>query len=366
MKISIVHDWFDSYMGSEKCVESFTNIFPEADIFSLVDFLSDFDKRKIVKNKEINTSFIQSLPFAKSFFRHYLPLFPLAIEQLDISGYDVILSSSHAFAKGVLTNTQQKHFCYCHTPIRYIWDLYFQYLKESNIKMGIKGLLIRYLLHKIRLWDSTTPNRVDYFIANSNFIARRINKVYNRKADVIFPPVDIDKFTCEYKKDNYYLAVSRFVPYKKIDLIVEAFSHMPDKKLVVIGSGPDEKKIKLIAKSNIHLIGHQPFEELKKYMQNARAFVFAAEEDFGITNVELQACGTPVIAYGVGGSAETVKHLETGILFNKQTPEDIINAVSLYEKNIDKFDSKLIHNHTLQFSRSNFESNIKKYIEDRL
>jgi glycosyltransferase involved in cell wall biosynthesis len=361
-KIAIVHEWFVNYMGSEKCVESFVNIWNDAEVFALVDYLDKEKREKILKGKNVNTSFLQKLPFSKTKYRSYLPLFPLAIEQLDISGYDVILSSSHAVAKGVLTNANQLHICYCHTPIRYAWDLYFQYLKDSNLTSGIKSWIAKYFLHKIRMWDYTTANRVDYFIANSKYIARRIKKIYGKYADVIYPPVDIDKFAYTGEKDNYYLAVARFVPYKKIDLVVSAFSKMPDKKLIVIGDGPDTNKIKSIAGKNVELIGYQETETLKTYMQKAKAFVFAAEEDFGITTVEAQASGTPVIGFNRGGTSEIVVDNETGLLFNEQTVTSIIESVNKFELLEDKFDAGKISKHAEQFSRSNFENSITEFV----
>ncbi len=349
-------------MGSEKCVESFVNLYNDADIFALVDHLNKPNREKILKGKSVSTSFIQKLPFSKTKYRSYLPFFPLAIEQLDISGYDVVLSSSHAVAKGVLTNANQLHICYCHTPIRYAWDLYFQYLKDSNLTSGLKSMIAKFFLHKIRVWDFTTANRVDHFIANSNYIARRIKKVYNRDATVIYPPVDIDKFAYNGEKENYYLTVARFVPYKKIDLVVSAFAKMPDKKLIVVGDGPDKDKIKSLAGSNVELVGYQETETLKSYMQKAKAFVFAAEEDFGITTVEAQASGTPVIGFNRGGTSEIVVNNETGILFDEQSVDSIINAIKEFEKAEDKFDPKLVRKHAEQFSRTNFEKSINEFV----
>lgn len=247
---------------------------------------------------------------------------PLAIEQLDVSSHDVVISSSHAVAKGVLTGPDQLHISYVHSPIRYAWDLQHQYLREAALDSGIKGILAKYILHKMRVWDSRTSNGVDHFIANSHFISRRIKKVYGREADVIYPPVDINRFPLFEEKEDFYLTASRLVPYKRIDLIVEAFSNMPDKKLVVIGDGSEMSKIKAKAKSNIEIMGYQSSNVMLDYMQKAKAFVFAAEEDFGITPVEAQACGTPVIAFGKGGSLETIRPLgvlnPTGIFLNSK------------------------------------------------
>ena len=366
MRIALVHDWLVTYAGAEKVLEQMINIFPDADIFSIVEHL---DNKKFIKNKNVKTSFIQKLPLSKKQYRNYLPLMPLAIEQLDMSSYDVIISSSHAVAKGIITGPDQLHISYVHSPIRYAWDLQHQYLKEASMDTGLKGFLVRYMLFKIRNWDYRTSNGVDYFVANSNFISRRIWKVYRRKADVIYPPVDIDAFDMKDTKEDFYLTASRMVPYKKIDLIVEAFSKMPDKKLVVIGEGPDFKKIKAKATDNIILLGYQPFEVLKDHLQRAKAFVFAAEEDFGITPVEAQACGTPVIAYGKGGSLETVngkKDLDrqTGIFFYEQSVESIIEAVGEFER-IDSISASACRKHAVKFSTETFQYEFKKYVLEK-
>lgn len=300
INIGIVGDWFVTYAGSEKVVAEFIDLFPDAKVYGVVDFLSEDDKKKF-KNKKITTTFIQKLPKAKKKYQQYLPLMPLAIEQLDLSSHDIILSSSHAVAKGVLTGPDQLHISYVHSPIRYAWDLQHQYLRESGLNRGIKGLFAKWILHKIRLWDTRTANGVDFFIANSKFISRRIKKVYGREADVIYPPVDVERFKLKREKQDFYLTASRLVPYKRIDLIVEAFSKMPEKRLVVIGDGPEMSKIRKIAGANIEILGFQPNDVMEEYMMDAKAFVFAAEEDFGITPVEAQACGTPVIAFGKRG-----------------------------------------------------------------
>lgn len=365
LKTAIVHEWLVNYAGSERVVESFTNIWKDADIFTLVDFLDQQERDIIVKGKFPQTSFIQKLPFAKKHHRTYLPLFPLAIEQFDLSNYDVILSSAHAVSKGVITSSQQLHISYCHTPMRYAWDFTHQYLKESNLQKGIKAAIVKMFLHYLRMWDYSTANRVDYFIANSKYIAKRIKKIYNKEAEVIYPPVDTKLFPCETNKENFYVTASRFVPYKRIDLIVEAFAKMPDKSLLVIGEGPEKEKILSKAKENVKFIGYQEGNALMKYLQNAKAFVFAAEEDFGIIVVEALACGTPVIALRKGGTAETVIHLQNGIHFNEQTSDAIINAVNEFEKNEQRFDSLSISNAAAQFDRIVFEKKIVDFVNQK-
>ena len=364
MKKALIHDWFSTYAGAEKCVESFTNIWDDFKIYSLIDFLSGTDRDKILKGKRARTSFIQKLPFAKDKYRNYLPLFPLAIEQFDLGGYDVVLSSSHAVAKGVLTHSNQLHIAYMHTPIRYAWDLYHQYLRESGLDRGLKGVLAKYFLHKIRLWDASTANRVDHYLANSRYIARRIKKTYGKPSDVIYPPVDVDKFTLREAKEEFYLTASRMVPYKKIDLIVEAFSQT-DKKLLVIGDGPDMAKIKSKAGKNVELLGFADDETMADLMGRAKAFVFAAEEDFGITPVEAQACGTPVICFGRGGARETVRDGESGLYFMEQNAKELLAAVAKFEQNYDKFESVKIRENSLKFSRARFEAEIKSYVEKK-
>jgi glycosyltransferase involved in cell wall biosynthesis len=365
LKTAIVHEWLVNYAGSERCVESFVNIWKDADVFTLVDFLNDDERSIILKGKHAHTSFIQNLPFARKHHRQYLPLFPLAIEQFDLTDYNVIVSSSHAVAKGVLVNPGQLHITYCHTPMRYAWDLHHQYLREAGLQKGLKAFYVKRVLHRMRIWDVISSYRVNHFIANSNFVAKRIEKIYRRKADVIYPPVDTDKFTLNDNKDNYYLTASRFVPYKRVDLIVEAFSKMPDKKLLVIGDGPGEKRIKSLAGKNIEFLGYQQPDKLKNYMQNAEAFVFAAEEDFGIVVVEAMACGTPVIALNRGGTAETVIDNKTGTHICEQSVKGITEAVDRFEKTKHQFDLKFIRRHAEQFSRKIYEDKMSSYVSEK-
>ena len=366
LKIAIVHEWFVNYAGSERVVEQILNIFPQADLFAVVDFLDD-SQRGFIQNKIVITTFIQNLPFAKTKFRQYLLLMPLAIEQLDLSAYDLIISSSHAVAKGVLTAPHQLHISYVHSPIRYAWDLQHQYLKESNLERGIKSWIARWILHQIRIWDTRTANGVDLFIANSKFIARRIQKVYRRSAEVIYPPVDLQNYTlCEQKQD-FYLTASRLVPYKRIDLIVEAFSQMGDRQLIVIGDGEQMARIRTKASRNIKFLGHLEPDLLRGYMQNAKAFVFASEEDFGITPVEAQACGTPVIAYGRGGVSESVRGLDgdrpTGVFFAEQTVAGIREAVLEFEENSDRILPMTCHENAMRFSTERFQAEFLEFVE---
>ena len=361
----IVHDWFAGYAGSERVVESFTNIFPDVPVHVLFNLLTKEEQEIVTKNSEIVTSFLNNFRGIKRYHRKYLPLFPYAIEQFDLSKYDLVLSSSHAVAKGVLTNSNQLHICYCNTPIRYAWDLTHQYLKESKLDKGFFGLFAKIILHYIRNWDSSSTNRVDYFIANSNYIKNRIKKIYRRDAEVIYPPIDTDKFKCEVNKDNYYLAASRLVPYKRIDLIAKAFTQMPEKKLIILGEGPDDKKIRAISGKNIEFVGYQEGEKLSEYMQKAKAFVFAAEEDFGIMVVEALSSGTPVIAFNKGGATETIKNNINGILFNEQSVESIMQAINDFEKTENSFNSNTLSDYAKQFDRKIFEEKLNKFIYDK-
>ena len=391
MKIAVVHEWLVTYAGSERVLEQILTIFPDADLYCIVDFLPDADRHHIL-NKRVRTSLVQYLPFARKKYRNYLPLMPCAIERFDLSRYDLILSSSHAVAKGVRKRPGQLHICYCHTPMRYAWDLREQYLKESGLDRGIKGAIAKKLLSRLQAWDASTVSRVDYFIANSRYIADRIKRAYKRDSTVIYPPVDVDQFTLANNKEDFYLAASRMVPYKKMDLIVEAFSAMPDKKLVVIGDGPDYGKVKVKAGRNVELLGYQSSNVLKDHLQRAKAFIFAAEEDFGILPVEAQACGTPVIAYGKGGSLETVlplrnaelvplkeknspavserrnkeSALATGIFFNEQTSEALKQAVRLFEINENKFDGHRIRKYAIKFSIERFKREFKGFVDAKI
>ncbi|AOJ06454.1 glycosyltransferase family 4 protein [Burkholderia mayonis] len=356
LRVAIVHDWLVTYAGAERVLEQIVACFPDADLFSLVDFLDD---RTFLRGKPVTTSFIQTLPYARTKYRSYLPLMPLAIEQLDVSAYDLVISSSHAVAKGILTGPDQVHVSYVHSPIRYAWDLQHQYLEQSQLTRGVKSAVARLILHYIRNWDVRTSNSVDRFVANSAFIARRIHKVYQRDAAVVFPPVDVDAFTLSAHKDDFYLSASRMVPYKKIDLIVEAFAQMPERRLVVIGDGPDMRKIRAKAAPNVEIMGYQPFSVLQDRMRRAKAFVFAAEEDFGISVVEAQACGTPVIAFGKGGALETVRDAAsherpTGVFFDEQSARAIVDAVDDFERAPGRFEPEDCRANAERFSAAHF------------
>ncbi len=362
LNAAVVHDWLPVYAGAERVLEQILSVLPGSQLYSLIDYLPE-EQRAFLQGKEVHTSFIQKLPFSKSKYRYYLPFAPMAIEQFDLTDYEVVISSSYAVAKGVLTNAEQFHVSYTHSPIRYAWDLHFQYLRQSNMQRGLRGAMARLLLHYVRLFDASSTNRVDLFIANSQNVARRIWSTYRRRAAVVYPPVDTEAFTLHEKKDNYYLTMSRMVPYKRIDLIVEAFAEMPDRELLVIGDGPEMKRIKAKAGPNVTMLGYQPFEAVKYYMQRACAFVFAAEEDFGIVPVEAQACGTPVIAYGRGGALETVVPGETGIFFDKQDPEALRQAVRMFEFARHEMEPARIRQQAERFSIDRFRQEFYDQVE---
>jgi glycosyltransferase involved in cell wall biosynthesis len=364
MRIAIVHEWLVTYAGSEKVLEVMLSIFPEADVFCLLDFMPD-DFRAWLGGRQVRTSFLQSFPGIKHYYRKMLPLMPAAVEQFDLSGYDLVISNSHAVAKGVLTGGDQLHICYCYTPMRYAWDLQHQYMNESNLRSGPKSILARWMLHKARVWDSRTANGVDHFVAVSNYIARRIRKAYHRESTIIYPGVAVDKFLLCNKKQDYYVTCSRMVPYKKINLIVDAFRKMRGRNLVVIGDGPQFAQAKALAGPNVKLLGYQPHDVLHSYLQNAKAFIFAAEEDYGIAPIEAQACGTPVLAYGKGGASETVADGVTGYHFNEQTVESLCATIERFESTSQNFSPSAIRTHALRFSESRFKHEFKEFVESK-
>src|ERR1700752_2706453 len=357
MKIAIVHDWLVTYSGSERAVEQILQVFPDADLFCLFDIMPN-EERSFLKGKKVTTSFLQKLPFKARLYRRFLPLMPIAVEQFDLSTYDVIISNCHATSKGVITGPGQLHISYIHTPIRYAWDMQNEYLEASQPGLPM-DIAMRVMLHYIRLWDMSASSRPDIILANSSFIAKRIWKIYRRESQILYPPVDVEIFSYQDRKDDYYLTVSRLVPYKRLDLIMEAFRGMPDKKLVVIGDGPDREKIRRLVAANIQWLEHQSTNVLRKCMQNARAFIFAAKEDFGITPLEAQACGTPVIAFQDGGVAETVRGLDhpapTGGFFSKQTSRSIQEAVELFESIPEKISPQACRKNAERFSNLRFK-----------
>ncbi|HAC62199.1 MAG TPA: glycosyl transferase family 1 [Cyanothece sp. UBA12306] len=369
MEYALVHEWLTPKAtgGSELVVEEILR-HVEADVYALIDFEST-NPQSYLYGRSIGTTFLQNLPGARNGVQKYLPLLPIAIEQLDLRDYEIILSSSHAVAKGILASPHQLHICYCHTPMRYAWDLTFDYLQNSFAGRGIPGILTRYLLHRLRQWDVISANRVDYFIANSHHTARRIWRCYRRHAKVIYPPVNLDRFEFSPEKEDFYLCVSRLVSYKKIALIVRAFNQL-GYPLVIIGDGPDLPLIRQLAQSNIKVLGTQPDQVVEQYMAKAKAFVYAACEDFGIALVEAQACGTPVIAYGGGGALETVIDIRqnpekgTGIFFSNQTSENLVKTVETFQEFQHLIKSESCRQQAAQFTPKIFETSYLTFLED--
>jgi glycosyltransferase involved in cell wall biosynthesis len=361
MRTAVVHEWLVTYAGSERVAEQMLLLYPDADLFSLVEFLPP-DLKFFIQHKPVTTSFLQKLPFANPHFRNYLPLMPLAIEQFDLSDYDLILSSNHAVAKGVTTRADQLHICYVHTPIRYAWDLQQQYLQSAKLTRGLKAGLTQLVLHYLRLWDVASANRVDHFIANSRYVARRIHKTYRRSAKVIYPPVAIDRFSPHSQRDDFYFVLSRFVPYKRVDLIVEAFTRV-GLPLIVVGDGAERQYLQSMAGKNITFLRHQPEATIVDLMQRCKAFVYAAAEDFGIALVEAQAAGAPVIAYGKGGATESIIPGKTGLLFAEQTVESLIDAIKDFEAGQVKFSQSVIRQNAERFAPERFQQELSMYID---
>lgn len=365
MRVAIIHEWLVTIGGAEKVTKAILDLFPDADIFTLVAKKSICDELMIPWER-VHTSFIQRLPFATKKHRLFLPLYPFAVEQFDLRGYDLVISSSHCVAKGVMTKEDQLHICYCHSPIRYVWDMYHDYLEESGLTKGIKSWLARFLLHRIRQWDILSSYRVDYFVSNSDYVGRRIKKTYRRESITIHPNIDISNFSFCNEKQDYYLTSSRLVNYKKIDLIIKAFNKMPERELIVIGGGLNLKAYRKMAGPNVKVMGFQPFDVLVEKMQHAKAFVFAADEDFGMIPIEAQSCGTPVIAYGHGGSLETVKEGKTGLFFKQQTVEAVMKAVETFESMGDRpFDYHDCREWAEQFSEELFKNAFKNFVEEK-
>lgn len=356
MRVAVVHDWLYVVGGAERVLEQILRVFPNADVYSTFEKLTDAERKRIGITKPVKTTFLQRIPGVGRIHRMLLPLMPIAIEQLDLTEYDLVISSSYAVAKGVLTGPDQMHVSYVHSPIRYAWDLQHRYLAEVGSSRGLKSMLMRVLLHWVRIWDFRTAHGPDVMIANSNFIARRIRKVYGRAATVIYPPVDLSTRTSRPVKGDYFLTASRLVPYKNIEVVVRAFGLLPDMKLIVGGSGPQLEHLKKIATPNVEFVGFVPDAKLRELMAGARAFVFAAEEDFGIIPVEAQSEGTPVLALRRGGSKETVVDGLTGLFFDEATPEAISATVKEFVDREDEFQSDDCIYNASRFSAERFRS----------
>jgi len=357
--------------GGEKCLEVFCELFPQADIYTLL-----YDKASVssvISRMPIIPSFIQHLPFALKKYRNYLPLFPSAIESFNLTGYDFILSSSHCVAKGAKKEKNAYHLCYCYTPMRYVWSFFEQYFGSYHF---LKKKLVGFVTENLKEWDLATLNRVDEFVAISRTIQKRIKDIYERESHVVYPPVDVEKFALnkDVKRENFYLCVSALVPYKRVDIIIDAFNRCPDKKIFIVGNGNLKKELeRKISSQNIKLLGWVPEAELAALYQKAKAFIYAAEEDFGISPLEAQAAGAAVIAFGKGGVSETVVPLNgnsgdnpTGIFFYKQESDLLIEAIDEFEKREREFDPGRIRDNAARFGRDNFKNNFRNLIKGKI
>lgn len=358
MRVALIHYWLINWRGGEKVLRAIADLYPEADIFTHVA------DPEIVKqgfpNRNVSTTFIGRLPFAKRFYQRYLPLMPLALEQLDLRRYDLVISSEAGPAKGVLVSPHTTHVCYCHSPMRYVWDMYHDYHEHSG---PMTRMLMGPLLHYVRLWDQTSAQRVDRYVANSQFVAKRIEKYYRRSSDVIYPPVAIDSFDASQPAEDFYLSVGQLVRYKRIDLLVEAFNQL-QRRLVVIGDGDMLPALRRMAKPNVQLLGRQSFEIIRSYYSRCRALVFPGIEDFGMVPVEAMASGKPVIAFSQGGVRESVIDGLSGLLFHEQTPDAVMDAVMRFESVEGDFDRQAIRSHSRQFSEQTFKDRFRKFLAD--
>ena len=357
IKIALIHPWFASMRGGEKTLEAMCELFPQADIYTHFydpDIISD-----TIKAHQLRTTFIQKLPAAKRLYKKYLPLMPIALEGLDLSGYDLVISGESGPVKGVITRPGAIHICYCHSPMRYLWDQYHTYRNNSSL---LSRLFMSVVFPALRVWDVSTAARVDHFVANSKFVADRIRKYYRRESTVIYPPVAVEKFSISDRRGDYYLCAGRFVGYKRFDLAVEAFAHN-GKRLVVVGTGEEATKLRKLATPNIEFLGSKTDEELRILMQGCRALVFPGEEDFGIAPVEVMACGRPVIAYAAGGLLETVVDGSTGVFFHEQTVDALNEAIARFEDKENTFCADEIRQHAKLFSESVFKQSFLNFIE---
>ena len=365
MKVAVVHDWLDTWRGGERVLAEILRVFPEADLFALVDFLSDAD-RAALGGRRARTSFLQHIPGSAASFRWMLPLFPAGIESLDVSAYDLVISSSHAVAKGVRTHPRQTHVCYCYTPMRYAWDLRDAYLEQTGWARGLRGSIARRVLDRIATWDKAASERVDHFVAISRHIAERIRRCYGRESTVIYPPVAVTPSDPPPARNESYVTVSQLVPYKRVDLIVDAFRAMPERRLVVIGEGPEHARIAASAPPNVTFAGRVPDDARDRHVAAARAFVFAACEDFGMAPLEAHALGTPVIAYAGGAATETIPGLEasgpTGVLFAEQSAAAIVDAVRRFEAESARITAEACRANARRFDATRFRREFESFV----
>ena len=363
MKLAFVQDWFNANGGAEKVAGEILDLYDKEDvtIYALFDCFSPEARQEILHGKKVKTSVLQYLPFISKTYRYFLPVMPWLMSRFNLRGYDFIISTSHAVAKGFRSDPAIPNICYCHTPLRPIWDMYDDYAAGHTLGMSF---LYRWFVQRLRKWDVATSKRVHYFIANSKHIQQRIKSSYGRDSIVIYPPVRVNKFALNEKpRKDYYLCTGRFVPYKKIDMVIRAFQQMPDKQLVLIGTGWGTKEFNKMLSDhrNIKWLGYQADVDMIRYIQEAKACIFAAKEDFGIMCVEAQACGTPVLALDYGGYRETVVDGTTGYLFDEQTEQSVIDVVNKFEQQ-PLTDHKAIRQNAMRFSDERFRMEIREFV----
>jgi glycosyltransferase involved in cell wall biosynthesis len=365
-RVAVVHEWLLDYAGSERVLRGILEAFPDADLFAMVD-QPDEELRAAIPIRAKATTFLRHLPAPRRWLRWTVPLMPLAIAQLDLSGYQIVISSSHVAAKGVRTRPGQLHVSYVHTPMRFAWDLQEEYLRAAGIDRGPLSWAARLVLRRLRLWDARTADGVDVFLANSTHVARRIRMAYGRDAEVLHPPVPVAALTVQDRKEDFYLTVSRLEAYKRIDILLAAFRAMPDRRLVVIGDGPEKGNLSSQAPPNVEFRGRLPSPEVYSHMRRARAFLFAGIEDFGIVMAEAQACGTPVIAYAEGGSLDIVQGEDsarpTGLLLSEQTPEAVASAVGRFEGELARYAPAACRENALRFDGALFKRRFRALVQ---
>jgi glycosyltransferase involved in cell wall biosynthesis len=361
MRVALIHDWLTGRRGGEKVLEALAEIFPEAPIYTLFHFKDS--QAAEIEEKKIRTSFLQRMPFLKRHYRWYLPLFPLAAESFDLQAFDLVVSSSHCVAKGIIPHPDALHVSYVHSPVRYAWNQYWSYFGPGKLG-AFSRLLVPPMIHALRQWDVTSAARVDHFVANAGAVARRIEKYYRRPAEVIHPPVDTDFFTPGdgAPARDFDLIVTALVPYKKVDLAVGAYNRL-GRPLKIVGDGPDYKSLKAAAKPNVEFTGSLGGEDLRTLYRNARLYLLPGEEDFGISVVEAQACGTPVVAFGRGGATETVRAGETGLFFGRPTVDALLEALDKFGKLA--FNGRAVREQALRFSAALFKSRMSGFLRDK-
>lgn len=357
-RIALVHEWLLDFAGSERVVREILEVYPHADLFAAIDRPDD-ELKAAIPHRARATTFLQSMPRPRRWLRYYVPLMPVAIRQLDVSGYDIVISSSHAVAKGVKTAPHQLHVSYVHTPMRYAWDLRDEYLRAAGLERGLRGWAARLVLERLRRWDVRSARGVGVFVANSAHVAERIRKAYGREAEILYPPVDVAAFPLRAEKQDFYLTVSRLEAYKRVDLLVEAFKRMPGRRLVVVGDGAELARLRASAPRNVQFAGRLPTAQVVDHMQRARAFLFAGVEDFGIVMAEAQACGTPLVALRRGGAAEIARE-DTGILFAEQNAESLVAALREFERR--RFRPESCRDNAVRFDRARFRRRFEELV----